>query len=50
MDKMSESIQWAKSALNEWRQVMNRGEDANILINFFCKMDNGKAEVEIITI
>ena len=45
MDKLSECIQWSKSALTEWRQVMNRGEDANRLIQNFCKMDTGKAEV-----
>jgi hypothetical protein len=45
MDKMSENIQWAKTALSEWREVMIRGEEANKLIEKFCKQDAGRAEV-----
>lgn len=45
MDKLSENIQWAKTALSEWREVMIRGDETNKLIQKFCKQDVGKAEV-----
>lgn len=47
MDKLSENIQWAKTALSEWREVMTRGDETNKLIQKFCKQDVGKAEVKI---
>jgi ribosomal silencing factor RsfS len=45
MEKMSEGIQWAKTALLEWRQVMLSGDEANKMIEKLCRMDAGKAEV-----
>ncbi|KAG5682425.1 hypothetical protein PVAND_011778 [Polypedilum vanderplanki] len=44
MEKMSEGISWAKSALVEWRQVMFSGDEANKMIDKLCRMDAGKAE------
>lgn len=44
-DKLLENIQWAKSALSEWREVMLRGDQTNKLIQKFCKQDIGVAEV-----
>jgi coiled-coil domain-containing protein 39 len=49
MEKLSESIQWAKTALLEWREVMTSGDEANKMIEKLCQMDAGRAEVEIIS-
>lgn len=48
VEKLSEGIQWAKTALLEWRQVMISGDDANKMIEKLCQMDAGKAEVSYI--
>lgn len=45
IEKLSEGIQWAKTALLEWRQVMASGEAANKMIEKLCRTDAGKAEV-----
>lgn len=45
MGKLSEGIQWAKSALLEWRQVMASGDEANKMIEKLCRVDAGRAEV-----
>lgn len=44
IDKLAEGVQWAKSALVEWRQVMSSGDEAKKMIEKFCRMDAGKAE------
>jgi coiled-coil domain-containing protein 39 len=44
MEQLHEKIQWAKAALMEWRDVMQRGEETNSLIEKYCKMDASKAE------
>lgn len=44
MEKLAESVQWAKTALGEWRQVMASGEETNKMIEKFCRMDAGHAE------
>lgn len=50
IEKLSEGIQWAKTALLEWRQVMMSGDEANKMIEKLCRMDAGKAEVRKINI
>lgn len=45
LGKLSEGIQWAKSALLEWRQVMASGDEANKMIEKLCRVDAGRAEV-----
>lgn len=37
-------MQWAKSALGEWRQVMTSGDETKKMIEKFCRMDAGRAE------
>lgn len=44
IDKLAEGVQWAKSALAEWRQVMTSGQETKGLIEKFCRMDSGRAE------
>ena len=45
VEELVEKIKWVKTALNEWHQVMDRGEEANALIAKYCKIDANKAEV-----
>lgn len=45
MSKVSEGMQWAKSALLEWRQVLASGDEANKMIEKLCRVDAGRAEV-----
>lgn len=44
IDKLTEGLQWAKSALAEWRQVMLTGDETKKMIEKFCRMDAGRAE------
>lgn len=37
-------MQWAKSALAEWRQVMTSGDETKKMIEKFCRIDTGRAE------
>lgn len=45
LNSLAEKIQWAKTALNEFRLAMDMGQEANQLIEKYCKMDRSKAEV-----
>jgi hypothetical protein len=45
MEQLHEKIQWSQAALIEWREVMDRGEATNSLIEKYCKIDATKAEV-----
>lgn len=45
IDKLAEGVEWAKSALAEWRQVMTSGQETKGMIEKFCRMDAGRAEV-----
>lgn len=47
IEKMTEGIEWAKIALLEWRQVMLSSDEANKMIEKLCRMDAGKAEVNV---
>lgn len=44
LSKLSESMEWAKAALAEWRLVMTSGDETKKLIEKFCRMDAGRAE------
>lgn len=44
IEKLTEGVQWAKSALAEWRKVMISGEETKKMIEKFCRMDAGRAE------
>lgn len=44
IEKLAEGVQWAKSALAEWRQVMTSGDETKKMIEKFCRMDAGRAE------
>lgn len=44
IDKLAEGVQWAKSALVEWRQIMTSGEETKKMIDKFCRLDMGRAE------
>lgn len=45
INKLSDKIEWAKVALEEFRDLMSRGELTNKLIEKYCKEDASKAEV-----
>lgn len=45
INKLSEKIEWAKVALEEFRDLMSRGELTNQLIEKYCKEDASRAEV-----
>ncbi|XP_053670503.1 coiled-coil domain-containing protein 39 [Anopheles nili] len=44
VEKYTERIKWAKSALVEWKQVMGNGAETNKLILKYCKLDASRAE------
>lgn len=45
MDNMARDIHWMKSALAEWQQAMQRGEETNALIEKYCRDDEKRAEL-----
>lgn len=47
INKLSEKIEWAKVALEEFQDLMARGEQTNKLIEKYCKEDASRAEVTI---
>ncbi|CRK99386.1 CLUMA_CG012751, isoform A [Clunio marinus] len=44
IDKLTEGVQWAKSALTEWCKVMLSGDGTRKIIEKLCRMDAGRAE------
>lgn len=44
IEKLTETVQWAKNALAEWREVTQSNEARNKMIEKFIQMDSGHAE------
>lgn len=45
LNELSDKIQWAKEAMNEFRQAMEHGEAVKELIEKYCKIDASRADV-----
>lgn len=45
LNELSDKIQWAKGAMDEFREAMEHGEAVRELIEKYCKMDSSRAEI-----
>lgn len=45
IEALSDKMKWARSTLDEWRQVVDKGDETILLIEKYCKEDQNKANV-----